>query len=104
MAKPGRYTFNARMTVLDLLAEAGGPSSDALQRRIVVVNMGKEVKAFHFDLEKFVRSGDYSLLPVVRPGDTVYVPDKTQSHHARFMEGIKDAAQVVGLIAAIAAL
>ena len=104
VAKPGRYTFNARMTVLDLLAEAGGPSSDALQRRIVVVNMGKEVKAFHFDLEKFVRSGDYSLLPVVRPGDTVYVPDKTQSHHARFMEGIKDAAQVVGLIAAIAAL
>ena len=104
VAKPGRYSFNARMTILDLLAEAGGPNSDALQRRIVVVNMGKEVKAFHFDLEKFVRSGDYSLLPVVRPGDTVYVPDKTQSNHARFMEGIKDAAQVVGLLAAIAAL
>ena len=104
VGKPGRYTFNPRMTILDLLSEAGGPTNEAFQRRIVVVNMGKEVKAFHFDLEKFVRSGDYSTLPVVRPGDTVYVPDKTQSRHARFMEGIKDAAQVVGLLAAMAAL
>ncbi len=103
VAKPGRYAFNSRMTILDLLAEAGGPTSDAHQRRIVVVNMGEEVRAFHFDLEKFVRSGDYSRLPVVRPGDTVYVPDKTQSHRARFMQGVKDAAQVVGLLAALAA-
>lgn len=104
VAKPGRYTFSGRMTILDLLAEAGGPTDAALQERIVVVNMGKEVKAFHFDLERFVRSGDYSKLPVVRPGDTIYVPDKTQSHRARFMEGVRDAAQIVGLLAAVAAL
>ena len=43
-------------------------------------------------------------LPVVRPGDTVYVPDKTQSHWARVMETVKDAAQIVALFAAVAAL
>lgn len=104
VGKPGRYRFDNRMTILDLLAQAGGPRPDALQERIVVVNMGKEVKAFHFDLVRFTRTGDYSRLPVLRPGDMVYVPDKTQGHRAQFMQGVKDAAQIVGLLAAIAAL
>ena len=104
VAKPGRYSFDSRMTILDLIAEAGGPTGDALQSRIVVINMGQEMKAFHFDLETFSRTGDYRMLPVIRPGDTVYVPDKSQSRRARFMEGVKDTAQVLALIAAIAAL
>lgn len=104
VGKPGRYSFTTRMNILDLLAQAGGPTDAALQDRIVVVNMGKENKAFHFDLEAFTRTGDPSRLPVVRPGDTVYVPDKTQSHWARVMETVKDAAQIVALFAAVAAL
>ena len=104
VAKPGRYTFTARMNILDLLAQAGGPTDSALQDRIVVVNMGKENKAFHFDLEAFSRTADTTRLPVVRPGDTVYVPDKTQSHWARVMSTVKDAAQIVALVAAVAAL
>ena len=104
VAKPGRYSFDSRMTILDLIAEAGGPTGDALQSRIVVINMGQEMKAFHFDLETFSRTGDFRMLPVIRPGDTVYVPDKSQSRRARFMEGVKDTAQVLALIAAIAAL
>ncbi|MCB1425827.1 MAG: SLBB domain-containing protein [Brucellaceae bacterium] len=104
VAKPGRYTFTARMNILDLLAQAGGPTDSALQDRIVVVNMGKENKAFHFDLEAFSRTADTTRLPLVRPGDTVYVPDKTQSHWARVMSTVKDAAQIVALVAAVAAL
>ena len=104
VAKPGRYTFTARMNILDLLAQAGGPTDSALQDRIVVVNMGKENKDFHFDLEAFSRTADTTRLPLVRPGDTVYVPDKTQSHWARVMSTVKDAAQIVALVAAVAAL
>jgi hypothetical protein len=53
---------------------------------------------------KFSRTGDYSALPVLRTGDTVYVPDKSQSDWNRFMSGVRDASQIVGLVAAIAAL
>ena len=102
--KPGRYKFSDRMSILDLLAEAGGPNEAALQDRIIVVNMGQDVQANYFDLVKFSRTADYDALPVVRTGDTVYVPDKSQSHWNRFMSGVRDASQIVSLAAAIAAL
>ncbi|HMQ57552.1 MAG TPA: SLBB domain-containing protein [Rhizobiaceae bacterium] len=104
VAKPGRYNFTTRMSILDLLAQAGGPTTDAIQRRIVVINMGKDIKAFHFDLIAFTRTGDISRLPVVRPGDTVYVPDKGQGHWAQLMGTVRDAAQILALVAAVAAI
>jgi protein involved in polysaccharide export with SLBB domain len=104
VGKPGRYKFSDRMSILDLLAEAGGPNEEALQDRIIVINMGQDVQANYFDLVKFSRTANYDALPVVRTGDTVYVPDKSQSHWNRFMSGVRDASQIVSLAAAIAAL
>lgn len=104
VAKPGRYPFNDTMSLLDILAEAGGPTEEALQSRIIVVNMGQDVQASFFDLVKFARTADFTKLPVIRAGDTLYVPDKSQGQWARFMAGVRDTAQIVGLIAAIAAL
>ncbi len=104
VAKPGRYPFKDTMSLLDILAEAGGPTEEALQSRIIVVNMGEDVQASFFDLVKFARTADFTRLPVIRAGDTLYVPDKSQGQWARFMAGVRDTAQIVGLIAAIAAL
>lgn len=89
--RPGRYTFNDSMTVLDLLAEAGGPNLMALQDRISVVNrIDGETHARRFDLVSFAKSGDFTNLPVIRAGDTLYVPSKEQSAWYQFLEGLKD--------------
>ncbi|PCJ96210.1 MAG: sugar ABC transporter substrate-binding protein [Zetaproteobacteria bacterium] len=100
---PGRYEFNNSMTILDLLAEAGGPRSDALEERIVVVNIvdGKP-RAQLFDLVDFAKSGDYNRLPVLRVGDTIYVPDESQSERAQFRENLSDIISVVNLIRTLA--
>lgn len=78
--KPGRYTFDDSMTVLDILAEAGGPTGNALIDKIVVINHGccKE-QARVFDFEKFVKEPNSKNIPILRAGDTVYVPDKGQN-------------------------
>jgi protein involved in polysaccharide export with SLBB domain len=39
VGKPGRYQWHDGMSLLDLLAEAGGPTAQALQDRILVVNL-----------------------------------------------------------------
>ena len=55
--RPGRYQFQDGMTLLDLLAEAGGPTRDALQERIVVVNLSCCAnEARSFNLPRFARS------------------------------------------------
>ncbi|MBY6185526.1 SLBB domain-containing protein [Marinobacter hydrocarbonoclasticus] len=96
--KPGRYSFNDSMTVLDLLAEAGGPKETALIERIIVVQHSCcEPQARIFDLEAFVTDPRYDRVPVLRPGDTVYVPDESQSNWRQFMDGVKDALAIVTL-------
>lgn len=96
----GRYTFSDEMTILDLLAEAGGPSANAMQDQIVVVNMSCcRDQAKTFDLVEFAKTGDVTLLPLVRPGDTVYVPDRSQGTWTKITSFAKDAGQLLALFA-----
>ena len=105
VANPGRYEFKDNMTILDLLAEAGGPRPDAWQEKIVVVNLVKgKPEASSFNLVGFAKSGDFRKLPVVRVGDTVYVPDKSQTERAKFRENLKDTVSIISLVSMIAGI
>lgn len=100
VGKPGRYKFDDSMTILDLLAEAGGPVQDAYQEKIVVVNFAQgQDQARLFNLVQFARTGDFRTLPVVRTGDTVYVPYFSQSDGAVLENYLRDLASVAALIA-----
>lgn len=104
IARPGRYDYEDTMTILDLLAEAGGPTGDALPDRIVVVNKRTqgEPHARTFDLVGFAKSGDFRQLPVLRAGDMVYVPNKDESGWAILSKGIRDAVSVLSLVTLLA--
>lgn len=99
--KPGRYRFSNDMTLLDLLAEAGGPSNEAYQQKIVVVNLGCcREQARVFNLVEFARTGDITKLPVVQAGDTVYVPNINQSDWKMFTDAMQNILPIIALIAA----
>ncbi|MGY0217078.1 SLBB domain-containing protein [Endozoicomonadaceae bacterium StTr2] len=96
----GRYQFSREMSILDVLAEAGGPTKTAYIEKIIVVSMsGNQNEAYTFDLLEFMKDPDVSDLPVLRPGDTVYVPDNSNSRWAVVMENIKDILSIISLIA-----
>ena len=100
VAKPGRYRFNDNMTILDLLAQAGGPTEAAYVERIVVVNASCcEEQSASFDLVDFVKDPDFADLPVIREGDTVYVPNMTRSNWRVFMQGVTDALSIISVYA-----
>lgn len=104
VAKPGRYRFNDNMTLLDLLAEAGGPNDDAYVEKIVVVNASCcDEQSTSFDLVAFVKNPDFSQLPVLREGDTVYVPNMKRSNWTIFMDSVRDTLSIVTLYALAAA-
>ncbi|TCT06575.1 SLBB domain-containing protein [Aquabacter spiritensis] len=101
VAKPGRYRFVNDMTLLDLLAEAGGPTADAYQQKIVVVNLGCcREQARLFNLVEFARTGDITKLPVVQAGDTVYIPNASQSDWKVFTDAMQNILPIIALIAA----
>ena len=96
--KPGRYRFNDDMTLLDLLAEAGGIKEEGYPQKIAVVNLSCcQNQARSFDLTAFAKSGDFTRLPVLRAGDTVYVPSENDSDWAKARRGLTDVFQAVTL-------
>ncbi|PSV45828.1 SLBB domain-containing protein [Photobacterium indicum] len=103
--KPGRYSFNTQMNILDLLAEAGGPTDKAYIDRIMIVNTSCcGDKSQTFSLRDYVNDPSRSPLPLLRPGDTVYVPDQDDSVTEQFRQGIRDALGIITLIVLGAAL
>jgi len=93
------------MTVLDLLAEAGGPTADAYQEKIVVVNFARgQDQAETFNLVHFAKTGNFQELPVLRAGDTVYVPNATQSDWQQFIGGVRDTVSLLSIFALLGRL
>lgn len=96
--KPGRYRFNDSMTVLDLLAQAGGTVADAYREKISVVNLSCcKDQARTFNLVKFSKTGAFEDLPVLRAGDTVYIPNRKESTMDKMRVVLKDVFQLVSL-------
>ena len=98
--KPGRYRFDDSMTLLDLLAEAGGPSAEAYVEKITVVNISCcRDQAKTFDLSEFSRTASFADLPVLRAGDTVYIPSRKESTLTKVRAGLQDVFQLTALAA-----
>lgn len=102
---PGRYVYNDNMTILDVLAEAGGPIDRAYVEKITVVNMSCcQGQARTFDLVEFSKTADIRMLPVLRAGDTIYIPDRRNSFAEQARLGLTDIFRIVSTIAIIGAL
>ncbi|WP_117233936.1 SLBB domain-containing protein [Vibrio maerlii] len=103
--KPGRYVFDDNMTILDLLAEAGGPHEQAYLEKISVVNMSCcQSQAVTFDLVEFSKTANFRKLPVLRAGDTIYVPHQRDSFMEKARSGLDDVLKIATTIVLIGAL
>ena len=98
--KPGRYRFSDDMTILDLIAQAAGTKGDAYIEKITVVNLSCcKDQATTFDLFTFTQTADMKMLPVLRAGDTVYVPYRKSSKFEKFRTGLSDIFQIASVAA-----
>ncbi|MGL5162283.1 MAG: hypothetical protein ACRC8E_08445, partial [Plesiomonas shigelloides] len=59
---------------------------------------GKNDQARTFDLLSFMQQPDYSRLPILRAGDTVYIPDTKDSNWSIFMDGMRDVFTMLSVV------
>ena len=72
--KPGLYVVPDDTDFLTLLALAGGPREDAKLSKIRVVRPSAEGdKIIWVNFKKYLETGDQTLIPALKPGDTIVV-------------------------------
>jgi len=78
VTKQANYPVLKSVSLLEIIAEAGGPSSDADLRHVKIFRNGNNLNNSNdfeeVDLTKHLQEGDMQGIPKVRPGDTVFVP------------------------------
>jgi polysaccharide export outer membrane protein len=74
VAHPGAYPVRGRITVVQALALAGGPTEFANDRKVVVIRNANDGKQTRYKVDaRDVLAGNAPALPL-QPGDTVFVP------------------------------
>ncbi len=74
--KPGMYTLVGEISILQLIPMAGGFTEWANPRKILLVRKeGDQEKRYTINYKKIVSGEDLSSNMLLKPGDTVIVPD-----------------------------
>lgn len=101
VGKPGSYRLTPRMTVLDALAQAGGPTEDAQPRQIGLYRAGSnrtEIISFA-ELIDPARATNYAL----EDGDVLFVPRSNLAEFGYFMRQISPGLSVLNFGLAVQA-
>ncbi len=79
VARPGSFPASSDVPLLEVLADVGGWTEQS-DLRFVQINRqtvsGSDPAALQVDLEWYLDHGNTRAIPMVRPGDVVYLPRK----------------------------
>lgn len=87
VTRPGKYDLRGATTLTQALAIAGGRSDGAKMSDVVLFRrLGTDlVEVKRIDLKKMLARRDLSEDPIVRPGDTIFVPKTAFSRIEPFL-------------------
>ncbi len=68
------YPLSSEVTLLEALSMAGGVTVDSDLRSVKILRGGLNSQPIEVDLTYYVERGNIESIPIVRPGDTIYVP------------------------------
>ncbi len=76
VTKQASYPVFGEITLIQAIAEAGGPAPNADLRHVKIFRTGAGHRFEEVDLTKHLENGNIEDVPEVRAGDTVYVPQQ----------------------------
>ncbi|HQN18009.1 MAG TPA: SLBB domain-containing protein [Syntrophobacteraceae bacterium] len=98
VAKPGAVPIRTRLTYLDAVMLAGGPTKDAnLAKTYLVRSADKQGSVVEVDLEKQVETGVFTQNYVLHANDIIYVSPTTLSRFSYIVNQFSPMMQVITL-------
>lgn len=102
VTRPGAYALVNASNIVSALAQAGGPTENAITSEVRLVrNKGQEGAVQEIDLGRIVK-GDYSQDYVLKRNDIVFVPTKGLATMGYYLRQLNPAAQIFVIAKSIA--
>ena len=71
---PGLYQIPDNTDLLTLISSAGGPTDNAKLSKIKIIRpTAQGEKIIFVNLQEYMKTGDMAMIPIMQPGDTVFV-------------------------------
>ncbi|NLP09542.1 polysaccharide export protein [bacterium] len=88
---PGKFSFEIIPNLWQIISEAGGPLDNANLNNVIIIRGGKqgEPQTTQVDLASILRNQTFDQLPVIEPGDNIYVPAVVGNVPSSGMESIQ---------------
>jgi polysaccharide biosynthesis/export protein len=102
---PGLYIVPDNTDLLDLISSAGGPTENAKLSKIRIVRPtaeGEKIKWVY--LKEYIESGNYDLIPILQPGDTVIVSGTIYYAFQKMAQFLSQVAIVLSVYSALSNL
>ncbi|MBN1273252.1 MAG: polysaccharide biosynthesis/export family protein [Candidatus Aminicenantes bacterium] len=86
VAYPKTIPIKGKLTLIDAVTEAGGPTRDAVTKSVIVIRgeVGDQ-KGIRINLDRLLKEADIIQNIDLEPGDIVYVPKKFITNVERFL-------------------
>ena len=94
--RPGIYSIPSSYGLIDLISSAGGPRETARLSDVRIIRSNQQV--INVDVEKFIKTGDSDLLPLLQPGDTIIISGSAYDVFTRFLGIVRDIAIIANAI------
>jgi polysaccharide export outer membrane protein len=68
------YPLTTEVTLLEAISMAGGTTVESDLRAVRILRGGLSAQPIEVDLEYYMEVGSLESVPIIRPGDVIYVP------------------------------
>ncbi len=87
VSKPGKYELRADISILEAVEIAGGFTHEAKHSQVLLFRRVNDdlVEAQVFDLKRMLKERSLGEVPLLRPGDLIFVPQNSISKIERFL-------------------
>jgi polysaccharide export outer membrane protein len=95
VARPQGYPVTGEVSLLDILTTAGGLSSESDLQNVRIWHANENNRAEEVNLSSYLESGNIDEMPMLYPGDTVFVP-RRENFVREVAEYLRDLIYVFG--------
>jgi hypothetical protein len=99
VAKPGQYLVPNDTDLISLISFAGGPRDGAKLNSIKLIRdmnpEDKVEKILEVNVQKYINDGNESLIPTLKPGDTIIVSGSIWYHIGEYLAFVTKIATLV---------